>query len=183
MLDVSKVSEDVLKFWFVETPKEKRFGKDPEFDEAIRKRFLTAFNDIREHGHERYMVNAETTLAAIIILDQFSRNMFRDLPEAFSEDSRALVLAKHAVDTGLDMNAQADQRCFFYMPFMHSEAPEDHLRAVEAFERYGDAQFLEYELKHKAIIDKFGRYPHRNEVLGRASSKEEIAFVEEHGGF
>jgi uncharacterized protein (DUF924 family) len=109
--------------------------------------------------------------------------MFRDLPEAFSEDWRALTLAKHAVESGLDMATPEDKRCFFYMPFMHSEAPEDHMRAVAVFEAYGDAQFLEFELKHKAIIDRFGRYPHRNGVLGRASSKEEIAFVEEHGGF
>jgi len=183
MLDVSKVTEDILKFWFVETPKEKRFAKDPVFDETIRKQFLPAFNDIRENGHERYMTNADATLAAIIILDQFSRNMFRDLPEAFSEDWRALTLAKYAVESGLDMATPEDQRCFFYMPFMHSEAPEDHMRAVAVFEAYGDAQFLEFELKHKAIIDRFGRYPHRNGVLGRASSKEEIAFVEEHGGF
>ncbi len=183
MLDIDEVTKDVLEFWFVETSGEIRFAKDVDLDSRIRKRFAAAYDDILAKGHERYMVSAETTLAAIIILDQFSRNMFRDDPRAFSEDHRAIELTIYAVDNGFDKVISEDRRCFVYMPLMHSEDLADHERALGLFASLTNKQFLEFELKHKAIIDRFGRYPHRNSVLGRESTDEEIAFDEEHGGF
>lgn len=183
MTDIHQVSEDVLSFWFDETPRKKHFAKDPAFDAEIRARFLAAYTDIRDNGHERYLADARTVLAAILILDQFSRNMFRDRPEAFAEDARALLLTEHALATGLDQAMPRDWRVFCYMPLMHSERPEDHVRAVAVFETHGDAATLDFEHKHKAIIDRFGRYPHRNEILGRISTDEERAFLQEHKGF
>ena len=183
MLDIDEVTKDVLDFWFVETPAEKRFMKDLDLDASIRDRFAAAYDDIRANGHERYMVSAEAILAAIIILDQFSRNMFRDDPRAFSEDKRAIALTVHAVDNGLDKVIPEAQRCFVYMPLMHSEDIADHEKAVDLFSSLINKQFLEFELKHKDIIDRFGRYPHRNAVLGRESTDDEAAFDKEHGGF
>jgi len=183
MPDIREVSDDVLTFWFDETPRDKHFAKDADFDSAIRARFLAAYTDLRDNGHERYMADARTVLAAIIILDQFSRNMFRDSPEAFAEDARALALTYHAIETGLDRAMPHERRVFCYMPLMHSERPEDHVRAVAVFEAHGDEATLDFEIRHKDIIDRFGRYPHRNEVLGRASTDEERDFLQEHSGF
>lgn len=183
MIDINGFTNEVLDFWFVETPPEKRFVKDPAFDAELRMRFSKVYEDIRAGGHERYMGSANSVLAAIIVLDQFSRNMFRDQPQAFAEDYQAIALAIYAVNNGLDQEVVESQRAFLYMPFMHSETVADHARAVMLFTDLGNSMFLEFELKHKAIIDQFGRYPHRNAVLGRESTAAELAHVAEHGGF
>jgi uncharacterized protein (DUF924 family) len=183
MLDIEEVTKDVLDFWFVETPAEKLFAKDLDLDARIRDRFAAAYEDIQENGHDRYKASPDTSLAAIIILDQFSRNMFRDDPRAFSEDKSAIELTIHSIDNGVDKVIPEDRRCFIYMPLMHSEDLADHEKAVELFSSLINKKFLEFELKHKDIIDRFGRYPHRNSVLDRESTDDEIAFDKEHGGF
>ena len=120
-------------------------------------------------------------LAEIIVLDQFSRNLFRNSAKAFAQDGMALVLAQEAVRSGADAALMPQERVFLYMPYMHSESAAIHQTAVELFTRNGISDNLDYELKHKAIIDRFGRYPHRNAVLGRTSTPGEIAFLQEPG--
>ncbi len=183
MSDIDEITKEGFDFWFLETPPEKRFAKDPAFDAEIHLRFYWVYEDIQTGGHQRYMSSASSILAAIIVLDQFSRNMFRDDPQAFVEDRRAIALASYAADQGLDQEIAESRRAFLYMPFMHSENAADHERAVMLFTGLGNDMFLEFELKHKAIIDEFGRYPHRNAVLGRESTAAELAHVAEHGGF
>ncbi len=117
-------------------------------------------------------------LAEIIVLDQFSRNVYRDTPRAFAQDALALVLAQELVASGQDRSLPEAQRVFAYMPYMHSESALVHAQAVELFTQLGIQDNLNFELRHKAIIDRFGRYPHRNAILGRTSSAEELAFLE-----
>ena len=120
---------------------------------------------------------AEGRLAEIIVLDQFSRNLFRDHPASFAQDPLALSLAQEAVRLGLDQQLAPDQRCFMYMPFMHSESKIIHAQALQLFEALGNPMNLDFELKHKTIIDRFGRYPHRNQILERESTPEEVEFL------
>ena len=120
-------------------------------------------------------------LAEIILLDQFSRNLFRDQAEAFAFDTLALVLAQEALRRGQDRDLEPAQRVFIYMPYMHSEAREIHEIALELFRQPGLESNLDYEVRHKAIIDRFGRYPHRNAVLGRQSTEEELEFLKQPG--
>lgn len=122
-------------------------------------------------------------LAEVIVLDQFSRNMFRGSKEAFAYDERALALAEEAIRVGADKALSRTERRFLYMPYMHSESKEVHRRAVWLFLSLFDWRTFSYELLHKRIIDSFGRYPHRNEILGRASTAEEKEFVKTHKGF
>ena len=131
---------------------------------------------------ETWRTTSHGALAEIIILDQFSRNMYRDSPEAFAADPQALELARLAVDKGQDKEIKdPDKLAFLYMPFMHSESKEMHEMAVKLFNQPGLEENYEFELKHKAIIDRFGRYPHRNQVLGRQSTLEETEFLKEKG--
>ncbi|MGH8117055.1 MAG: DUF924 family protein, partial [Rhodanobacteraceae bacterium] len=113
----------------------------------------------------------------IIVLDQFSRNLFRDSAQAFAADGMALVLAQEALRAGADHDLTAERRAFLYMPFMHAESRTIHLEAERLFRQPGLERNYEYELKHKAIIDRFGRYPHRNRALGRVSTPEELEFI------
>ena len=121
------------------------------------------------------------SLAEVIVLDQFSRNIYRETPESFASDAIALALAQFAISKGLDKELPKPQRIFLYMPFMHSESQVIHAEAVSLFESAGDPNNLEFEYKHKAIIDTFGRYPHRNEILGRRSTEEEVVFLKQPG--
>jgi uncharacterized protein (DUF924 family) len=120
-------------------------------------------------------------LAEVIVLDQFSRNLFRDDARAFAADGMALVLAQEAIRAGADRDMPAPRRAFFYMPFMHSESRAIHVQAERLFSQPGLENNYAFELKHKAIVDRFGRYPHRNRVLGRASTPDELAFLEQPG--
>ena len=116
-------------------------------------------------------------MAEIIVLDQFSRNLFRDSPAAFAQDALALALAQETVAQGLDLKLAPEQRSFLYMPYMHSESAKIHQIGLELFKQLGNPINLEFEQKHKVIIDRFGRYPHRNAVLGRTSTAEELEFL------
>jgi len=122
---------------------------------------------------------AQGRLAEIIVLDQFARNLFRDQAQQFAADAMALVLAQEAIAQGFDQQLPAQQRLFMYMPYMHSESVLIHQRAVALFTALGLPDNLDFEYKHQAIIDRFGRYPHRNALLGRASTAEELAFLQQ----
>ena len=117
----------------------------------------------------------------MIVLDQFSRNIYRNLPQAFENDALALALVQEAIAVGADQALSQSQRNVLYLPFMHSESTVIHQRALALFEANGDSNTLEFERKHRAIIDRFGRYPHRNSILSRVSSQEELAFLQQPG--
>lgn len=173
--------KDVLKFWFEEIEPSKWWVKDHAFDEMLVQRFSNLHTSANRCELYEWRENAHGRLAEIIILDQFSRNMFRDSARSFASDPLALALAQEAVSLGLDQSLQPPERNFLYMPFMHSESLAIHEVAVGLFEANGGKSNLEFELKHKAIIEKFGRYPHRNELLGRQSTKAEIDFLKQPG--
>ena len=168
---------DIIEFWFSEIDKSKWFAKDEIFDQDI----CSRFSDIhaKAAGGElwTWRSTALGSLAEIIVLDQFSRNMYRGKPESFLYDPLALALAQFSISNGFDTELNAEQRSFLYMPFMHSESPIVHVEAVTLFTKLGVESNLDFELRHKAIIDKFGRYPHRNDILARTSTQEEQEFL------
>lgn len=169
--------EEVLQFWFDETSPSQRFAKDDEFDQLI----IDRFSDIHAQASRCELVDwrkkDKGRLAEIIVLDQFSRNMFRGSPLAFANDQMALVLAQEAVAQGVDRTLAPVERSFIYLPFMHSESLKIHDIAKELYSQEGLESNLEWEIKHRKIIKRFGRYPHRNEVLGRKSTDEELEFL------
>lgn len=171
----------VLTFWFEELTPEQWFKKDAELDQQIADVF-TALHQ-KAACCELYPWRQQTRgrLAEIIVLDQFPRNIYRDTAQAFATDTLALVLAQEAIELGFDQELSTAERSFVYMPFMHSESAEIHDVAVRLFDQEGLETNLEFELKHKAIIDRFGRYPHRNAILGRESTEEELAFLQQAG--
>ena len=174
---------DVLTFWFEETQPALHYAKDALFDERIKARFLDSYWAAMRGELSSWRAAPEGRLAEVIVLDQFARNMFRDSAQAFAHDALALALAQEAVRSGDDLKLDVKRRPFVYMPFMHSESAKVHAEALPLFVRLGDPQTLKYEEAHKAIIDRFGRYPHRNAVLGRSSTVEEIEFVSANKGF
>jgi uncharacterized protein (DUF924 family) len=172
---------DVIRFWFEETPPEKRFKKDAAFDDEIRSRFAALYDRIAASPPHEETLTARLALATLIVLDQFSRNVFRGSPKAFAADTIALRIARAAVDSGLDRELDTAARLFIYLPFEHSENLADQNRSVELIADLGDAEWDRYAIAHREIIERFGRFPHRNEVLGRASTDEEVAFLKQPG--
>ncbi len=171
----------ILAFWFDEIDHSLWFKKDADFDQRLRERF-GALHAQAAHGElYAWRESAIGRLAEVIILDQFSRNLFRDSAKAFAQDNMALVLAQEAVRSGVDAALNAQQRVFLYMPYMHSESLAIHEMAVALFTRNGIQNNLDFELKHKAIIERFGRFPHRNALLGRESTSDELAFLSQPG--
>lgn len=181
-MDVEKHTSNVIEFWFEETPKQNRFKKDPDLDSEIARRFGPVYETIAEDP-SAWTSSASSCLAAIIVLDQFARNMFRGTPRSFAADPIAVDMAKRMIERDWIETLDAEQRNFALMPFMHSEDAAVHAWALPYFESYADAETLKYEHAHKEIIDRFGRYPHRNKVLGRTSTEEELEFLQEHSGF
>ncbi len=171
----------ILHFWFEELTDKQHFVKDPALDEAMRIRFGATLEAAARCELFAWRATSEGRLAEILVLDQFSRNIFRDTPRAFAQDALALVLAQEMVASGHDQQLTPKQRAFAYMPYMHSESAVVHAEAVRLFSLPGLENNLNFELRHKAIIDRFGRYPHRNAILGRSSSAEELAFLSEPG--
>lgn len=172
---------DILSFWFEEIKPSQWFVKDLTFDKSLKTRFFSIHQQAIQCELFDWRSSAEGCLAEIIILDQFSRNMFRDTAKAFASDALALALAQSAIAQGKDKLLTSQQRSFLYMPFMHSESLKVHNMAVKLFEDLGIQENLEFEMKHRDIIERYGRYPHRNTILGRDSSAEEIAFLNQPG--
>src|SRR5262249_13184563 len=164
---------DVLKFWFEQTEPDQWFEKDPTFDASIRERFLGLHEILVSRGINGLLANAQTALAAVIVLDQMSRNMFRDTPRAFAADPQALRVAEAAIERGFEAGLTKDQRMFLYLPFEHSEDRQSQARSVALTASLGDPELQKWAEAHRAIIDRFGRFPHRNAVLGRISTAEE----------
>lgn len=174
-------AEEVIRFWFEECEPSQWFRNDAAFDVRVRERFQHVHAAASRAELFSWRNTPAGRLAEIIVLDQFSRNMFRDTPQAFAFDALALVLAQEAVARGADRELPLTQRAFAYMPYMHSESTLVHKQAVQLFSQPGLEDNLKYELRHQRIIERFGRYPHRNAILGRASTPEEIAFLAQPG--
>jgi len=172
---------EVLNFWFVETPPRMWWTAEPAFDAAIAARFADVHAAAARSELYEWRRQARGRLAEIIVLDQFSRNLFRDTAKAFAYDTMALVLAQEAVAGSHDRSLQTQERAFLYMPFMHSESRVIHTQAERLFASLGPDDSYESELRHKAVIDRFGRYPHRNAILGRESTQDELAFLAKPG--
>lgn len=173
--------QTILQFWFEEATPAQHFTRDAAFDAAIRARFADAHAAAARGELAAWRDDAEGRLAEIIVLDQFSRNLFRDDARAFASDGIALVLAQEAIRAGVDRELPVERRAFLYMPFMHSESALIHVEAERLFAQPGLENNHAFELKHKAIIDRFGRYPHRNAVLGRVSTAAEMEFLRQPG--
>ena len=171
----------VLAFWFDELEPKDWFVKSAETDARIVSRFADVHRQVTDATPESLMGDARTALAAIIVLDQFSRNMFRDAPAAFASDAKALGLAKAAVGAGFDRQVARGERVFFYMPFEHSEVAGDQDTAVAFIAALGDDDFTYYAHAHRQVIARYGRFPHRNAILGRESTPEELAYLAEPG--
>lgn len=172
---------EVLNFWFQEIDARLWFASDEGFDQEIRRRFLPLMQQAALGELYAWRATAEGRLAEIIVLDQFSRNVYRNTPQAFSQDPLALVLAQEAVSCGALNSLNSSQRSFLLLPYMHSESAQIHIVAERLYKECAPAGNYEYELRHKAIIDRFGRYPHRNAILGRSSTPEEIEFLTQPG--
>lgn len=165
---------DVLRFWFGLKPGQ-WFKSDPDLDRQIRARFLDLWTDKRRLPAASFLDDPLTALAGVILFDQFPRNIYRGHAEQFATDPLALAIATGAVDAGFDEQLEPAERKFLYMPFQHSENIAEQNRAVLLFTALGEVETLDYARKHQAIIARFGRFPHRNAMLGRAPRADEIA--------
>lgn len=170
-------ADRVIDFWFKELSPAQWFRKSRTLDADIVRRFGEVLEAARRGELWQWRVNPRGRLAEVIVLDQFSRNIHRDTPAAFAADAQALVLAQEAVARGDDGPLAPDERAFLYMPYMHSESLRIHDEALRLFAQPGLENSLHYEHRHRAILVKFGRYPHRNAVLGRESSEQELSFL------
>lgn len=170
--------EDVLTFWFADP--ERAWKKDPAFDDELRRRFGALHAAVLRGEHDDWCATPRGVLAYVLVLDQLSRNLHRGDPRAFAGDARALTAAARAVDAGQDRALAPIERGFLYMPFMHSEALADQERAVALFAALGEP-FLPFAVQHRDIVARFGRFPHRNAVLGRESTPEEREFLTQPG--
>ena len=174
-------SQDVLAFWR-EAGAEKWFKKNTSFDDAIRARFLATYEAAATEKLSHWEQTREGALALVIVLDQLPRNMFRGDARTYAADPLARVVAERAIAQGFDRETPAAERQFFYLPFEHSESLPDQERCCALFRSTGDAEQLKWAEHHAGIIRRFGRFPHRNAVLGRVTTPEEQAFLDE-GGF
>lgn len=170
-------TREILDFWLIETPPDKRFARDAALDGAIARRFGALREQVRADRAAAWRGDPLSLLAAVILFDQFSRNIFRGKAEAFAADALARDLARLALDHGWDVTMTAEERQFLYMPFMHSENADDQALCVRLFEALGEPESLDYARRHAERIAHFGRFPHRNQALGRTSTPEEEALL------
>lgn len=190
---MSRINQ-ILEFWFGrrqanETEYGKRraiwFSKNPEFDQKIQTRFRADYEQAAAGKLDHWRESPQGCLALTLLLDQFPRNMFRGDPQTFATDSQALSVAQHAITQGFDQQLLPIQRWFIYLPFEHSENLEHQNQAVALFRQLGDdpdsLNVLDYAIRHRAVIERFGRFPHRNKVLGRPSTPEEVEFLKQPG--
>jgi uncharacterized protein (DUF924 family) len=177
----SVLPAEVLTFWR-EAGRDKWFSKDDAFDHACRERFLATYEAGAAGKLAAWEASAESALALLIVLDQFPRNMFRGSARTYDADAAARGVANRAITRGFDQQVPSGERQFFYLPFEHSEAPADQERSVALFSAHGDAEGLKWAEHHADIVRRFGRFPHRNKLLGRDSTAAEQAFLDD-GGF
>lgn len=177
------MQQQVIQFWFEDIDRDNWFKGSDAFDQLIADKFTDLHQQAARGELAHWRKTMEGRLAEIIVLDQFSRNLYRNDARAFAYDGMALVLAQEALNLPDFETLPVEQQSFVLLPFMHSESAAIHEQAEKLFNRPGLETNYEFELKHKEIIDRFGRYPHRNEVLGRQSTPEELEFLKTHKGF
>jgi uncharacterized protein (DUF924 family) len=177
----ANIIDEIVAFWFETLKPEDWYRKNPAIDAAITARFSAIHEALKTSVPLEWIGAPKGMLAAILVLDQFPRNMFRDDARAFATDEAALALAKRAIGEGIDMLLPPEQRAFVYLPFQHAESRDDQARSIALFTALGNPNNLDFAQRHQAIIARFGRFPHRNSVLGRASTAEELAFLQEPG--
>lgn len=175
--------DEVLDFWFGDLTYDDWFGGKPELDETIRARFGDLYRRLKADFDVARVGDARTALAAIILFDQMPRNMFRKSAAAFGSDDIAIGVARLANERGYDSQVEPERRPFLYMPFMHSEISADQERCVDLFRALGDEDSLKYAIEHRDIVAQYGRFPHRNHVLGRESTAAEMEFLAGHDGY
>ena len=173
--------QQILDFWFSPATQPHWFAQSAAFDQQVHSRFAAVLAQAAAAELAHWRATLAGRVAEIIVLDQFSRNVYRNTPQAFAQDGMALVLAQECVRQADFAQLNVDERKFAIMPMMHSESVAVHRVAVPLFERYTDALTLDFERRHQVIVERFGRYPHRNALLGRASSPEELAFLQQEG--
>ncbi|MDA8523571.1 DUF924 family protein [Acidovorax sp. NCPPB 4044] len=181
MTTTTATAHDVLHFWFDQSTPAQWFQKDGAFDDAIRERFGALHAHAVQGELWDWRGDAPGRLAEVIVLDQFSRNLLRGQAGAFAHDGMALVLAQEAIAQGLDGALPPERRAFLYMPFMHSESARIQAESVRLFAALGRPENLDFAQRHRVIVDRFGRFPHRNAALGRENTAEETAFLREPG--
>lgn len=177
----STTPNDVLNFWFSERVKPLWFKKSDEFDREIKQKFIDTYQLAKTGALDSWRNRAADTLALIIVLDQFPRNMFRNTAQAFATDNMAVELTKYAVSNNYQQDLTIEQQVFLYMPLMHSESRVDQALCVELLEELGKKDNLKYAIKHQEVINRFGRFPHRNCILGRESTLAEKEFLTQPG--
>lgn len=176
---MSAWADDVLHFWFDHIGPDRWFDSGPEIDAEIRERFEPLWHSMKAEKAIFFVTSPREALAAVILFDQFPRNIFRHEADAFATDLLALEIAKLAIGAGFQGKLDQQQKQFLYMPFMHSENIADQEMSVELFDALGDAVPLQFAIQHRDIVKRFGRFPHRNEVLGRETLPEEFDAIAE----
>ena len=172
-------SEDILHYWFEVLGSKRWFNSNPDIDAEISERFAPLWAGLRHEPAMFFVSGPKEALAAIILFDQFPRNIYRHEPNAFATDALALNIAKLALEAGFDNSLTVQQKHFLYMPYMHSESLEDQDMSVELFDRLGKTEALQFAIMHRNMILRFGRFPHRNEILGRETHPDEIEAIAE----
>lgn len=176
------VRQEVLEFWFAEETRPFWWKKSEAFDDQVRSRFLGTWEAARTGAHDDWAETPEGAVALVVTVDQFPRNMFRGDPRSWASDEKGLAVATAAVEAGFDERLPTDaHRQFLYMPFMHAESLAAQERCCELFDRDGVRGNLKWAVAHRDIVARFGRFPHRNEILGRESTAEELAFLQTPG--
>lgn len=178
-----KTPLEILEFWFSERVRPLWFNSNPEFDGELTERFLATYQAAAADALQEWENSPEGALALVIALDQFPLNMFRGLPQSFATEAAAQDAARRAIDRGFDRQLTDEQKGFLYLPFMHSEDPRDQDRSVELYEKAGLADSLKWAEHHRGLIRRFGRFPHRNAILGRDSMPEERAYLASEEAF
>ncbi|MEE4377995.1 MAG: DUF924 family protein [Candidatus Competibacteraceae bacterium] len=184
-MSISTSAEDVLGFWFSERVKPLWFNATPTFDQELAERFLTVYRAAAAGALLDWEETPEGALALVVILDQFPLNLFRNQPESFATEAESRHVAERAIAHGFDNTLRDEQKTFLYMPFMHSEDLADQDRSVALYEQAGSGlgENLKFAHHHREIVRRFGRFPHRNSILGRDSTPEEIAYLNSKEAF
>lgn len=175
--------DEVLDFWFRELTPEDWYSSKEEVDEKIRTRFGVLLPKLAADVPAEVETDPKTALAAIIVFDQFPRNIYRRQPEAFATDNIAVGITRSAIDKEFDAEMTPQERQFLYMPLMHSEVMADQERCVDLFRALGSEEGIKYAVEHRDIVARFGRFPHRNRALGRETTEDEALFLKEHAGY
>ncbi len=175
--------DTVIKFWFKDSSPKQWFTKDKKFDAQVRLKFLTTYWQVVRGETAHWRKAPRGRLAEIIVLDQFSRNMFRGTPAMYQYDALALALAQEAIAQGAEKSLSKDERMFMYLPFEHSESKVIQRESVRLFKQIWGKDMMKYAIDHKRIVDRFGRFPHRNAILGRKNTAAEKKFLKTHKGY